>query len=357
MPSTPSTIGHWSSRIALPWTSHCPAWCIRKAPSRRRANRNVSSPWLSMMHSVSWRWGTDHSEFEQKVAWGDQYNELDVQSDVSAQFPAARDGARTRGSHIFSQGVCVGIIWWSQHRHLNTFSFSFSSFFFLSCPFSDMFDRSRMSLCNGSWDGLRFMYSCLNQHWASSCPIRQHQLQYPPNFRCSRSGWNSSPLCISLLCLSKVVWHSIKFSTFHKAFTNWSNESSLVLVITRKLFGCIPLIFKFLGNLFSRTQTGLIQHQMLSHVLWCNFTHVNCPSDTITYAFTGSCRVLFSIFVPLSNIDSWIWWRECWFQQLIQEVCCIPSCWCSHEGLPCLMAVSVFSGSHISTRFIFAKQR
>ena len=40
----------------------------------------------------------------------------------------------------------------------------------------------------------------------------------------------------------------------------------------------------------------LIRHQMLSHVLWCNFVHVNCPSDTITYAFTGSCRVLLSIF-------------------------------------------------------------
>ena len=95
--------------------------------------------------------------------------------------------------------------------------------------------------------------------------------------------------------LSKVVWHSIRFSTFRKAFANWSNESSLVLVITRKLLSCIPVIFNFLGNLFSRTQTGLIQHQMLSHVLWCNFIHVNCPSDIITYAFTGSCRVLLSI--------------------------------------------------------------
>ena len=115
----------------------------------------------------------------------------------------------------------------------------------------------------------------------------------------------SFALCAT--ALSKVERHSIRFSTFHKAFTNWSNQSSLVLVITRKLLGCIPVIFNFLGNLFSRTQTGLTQHQMLSHVLWCNIIHVTCPTDTITYAFTGSCRVLLSIFVPLSNIDSWIW--------------------------------------------------
>ena len=31
------------------------------------------------------------------------------------------------------------------------------------------------------------------------------------------------------------------------------------------------------------------------------------PSDTITYAFTSSCRVFLSNFVPLSNIDSWVW--------------------------------------------------
>ena len=30
---------------------------------------------------------------------------------------------------------------------------------------------------------------------------------------------------------------------------------------------------------------------------------------------------------------------------------------CSQRGLPCLIAVSVLSGSHISTRFIFAKKR
>ena len=145
------------------------------------------------------------------------------------------------------------------------------------------------------------------------CPIRQHQLQYPPNFRSSpRSGLKSGSLvhfslALRATTLSKVVWHSIRFSTFRRAFTNWSNESSLTLVVTRKLLGCIPVIFNFLGNLFSRAQTELIQHQMLSHVLWCNFVHVNCPSDTITYAFTRSCRVLLSIFVPLSTIDSWVW--------------------------------------------------
>ena len=67
--------------------------------------------------------------------------------------------------------------------------------------------------------------------------------------------------------LSKVVWLTIKFSTFHRALTSWSNESSLVLVITRKLLGCILVIFSFLGNLYSRAQTGQIEHQKLSHVL------------------------------------------------------------------------------------------
>ena len=32
--------------------------------------------------------------------------------------------------------------------------------------------------------------------------------------------------------LSKVVWHSVRFSTLNRAFTNWNNEFSLVLVIT-----------------------------------------------------------------------------------------------------------------------------
>ena len=158
------------------------------------------------------------------------------------------------------------------------------------------------------------MYSCLNQHWASLCPIRQHQSQYPPNFRCSlRSGVEIRVLCACFLRpfvplpFPKLQGTPLRFSTFRRAFTNWSNESSLVLVITRKLPCCIPVIFNFLGNLFTRTKTGLVQHQMLSHVLWCNFIHVDCPSNTITYAFTGSCRVLLSIFAPLSNIDSWVW--------------------------------------------------
>ena len=90
------------------------------------------------------------------------------------------------------------------------FTFTFAFGWLWPCPFSDVFDHSRMSLCNGSWDGLLFMYSCLNQHWASSWPIRQHHLQYPPNFRCSpRSGWNPSPLCIFPLPL--VPLHFPKF--------------------------------------------------------------------------------------------------------------------------------------------------
>ena len=96
---------------------------------------------------------------------------------------------------------------------------------------------------------------------------------------------------------------------------------------------------------------------MLTHVLWCNVIRVNCPSNTTTHAFTGSWRVLLSIFVPMSKIDSWVWWRECSFQKLIQEVCRIPNCSCSQEGLPWLTDVSVFSGSHINARFTFAKQR
>ena len=102
---------------------------------------------------------------------------------------------------------------------------------------------------------------------------------------------------------SKVVWHSIRFSTFHKIFTNRSNGSSLDLVITRELLDCIPVVFNFLDSHFSRAQTGLIQHQMLSHVLWSNFTHVDCPSNFITYAFTWSCRVLLSIFC--SVVEDW----------------------------------------------------
>ena len=143
-------------------------------------------------------------------------------------------------------------------------------------------------------------FSCtlfLNQHWASLCPIRQHQVQYPPNIRCSPRLKSESFMNLSFaLC---AVWHSIRFSTFHMnpAWFLSSRENSSV---------ASPVIFNFLGNLFSRTQTGLIQHLMLSHVLWCNYIHVNCPTDTITYAFTGSCRVLLIIFVPLSNSDSWI---------------------------------------------------
>ena len=128
------------------------------------------------------------------------------------------------------------------------------------------------------------MHSCLNQHWASLCPIRQHQLQYQPNFCCSFTtlGLKSESFVhfsftLNATTLSKIVWHSIRFSTFRRAFTNWSNESSLTLVITQTFVGCIPVIFNFLGNLFSRAQTGLIQHQKLSHGLWCNFYSCQLP--------------------------------------------------------------------------------
>ena len=95
---------------------------------------------------------------------------------------------------------------------------------------------------------------------------------------------------------------------------------------------------------------------MFSHVLWPNFIHVDCtlriPSLTrspvrVAYssAFLFHCRILILGSGDV-NVGS-----------SIQEVCHIPSCSCSQEGLPCLIAVSVFSGSYISTRFIFAKQR
>ena len=94
---------------------------------------------------------------------------------------------------------------------------------------------------------------------------------------------------------------SITCSTFRKALTN---ESSLTLVITRQLLGCIPVIFNFMGNLFSRTQTRLFNINCCRMSCGANFVHVNCPSDTITYAFLGSCRVLRRILVPLSKIDA-----------------------------------------------------
>ena len=64
----------------------------------------------------------------------------------------------------------------------------------------------------------------------------------------------------SFVHLTFVPAFSIMFSAlvlFLRAFPNRSHESSLTLVITRKLLGCIPVIFNFLGNLFSRAQTGL----------------------------------------------------------------------------------------------------
>ena len=85
------------------------------------------------------------------------------------------------------------------------------------------------------------------------------------------------------------------FKALHQWFPPFAGPLPTGATKTRKLLGCIPVIFKFLGNLISRAQTELIQHQMLSHVLWCNVVHVNCPSDTFTFAFTSSCRVLLSI--------------------------------------------------------------
>ena len=169
------------------------------------------------------------------------------------------------------------------------------------------------------------MYSCLNQHCPSLWPIRQHQLQYPPKRLCSLlSGWNPNPLCILsvALCatLSKVVWHSITFSTFHKAFTKWTDESSLILVITRKLLGCSDGTDSFefhhlrVHRLVSRTPSAFLFHcRRLMHG-------------------SGDVNVGCSDSKGLSHSE-------------------LPS----HEGLPCLKAASVLCGSHTSTRFIFCK--
>ena len=84
--------------------------------------------------------------------------------------------------------------------------------------------------------------------------------------------------------LSKIGWHSVKSSTFHKAFPHWSNESSLILLITRKLLGCILVICNFLKPL-QPCSDGTHQTKNVCRV---------CTSDTITFAFTVSCRLLLS---------------------------------------------------------------
>ena len=91
---------------------------------------------------------------------------------------------------------------------------------------------------------------------------------------------------------------------FPRAFPNWSYESSWTIFITRMFLSCVALIFNCWGNILSGTQTGLIQHQMLSHVLWCEFFESDCISTSFTDAFTSSCRVFLCIFVPLSQIDA-----------------------------------------------------
>ena len=51
-----------------------------------------------------------------------------------------------------------------------------------------------------------------------------------------------------------------------------------------------PINLQFPG----RHPQRLIQHQMLSHVLWCDFVRANCLSNSFTHAFTSSCRMILS---------------------------------------------------------------
>ena len=130
----------------------------------------------------------------------------------------------------------------------------------------------------------------------------------------------------------------------HKVFhlslglTNWSDESSLTRNITRKLLGCIPVIFKPLQPCSNGTDST-------SNAVACLV--VQCCSCKLPFRSHHLRVQLFvsrtpRIVVPLSKIE---------------KVCRIPRCSCSQEGLPCLIRVSVLSGSHTSTRFIFEKQR
>ena len=113
---------------------------------------------------------------------------------------------------------------------------------------------------SGSCGGLFFVYSCLKS------TLRFFVARSPtPNAVSSETS-----------LLTTLGLESESF------VPNWSYESSLTLFITRKLLSCVPVIFNFLGDILSNIQTSLIQHQMLSHVLWCDFVQKNCLSNSFT---------------------------------------------------------------------------
>ena len=141
------------------------------------------------------------------------------------------------------------------------------------------------------------MYSCSNQHCASLWPIRQHQLWYPPKRLCSpRSGWNPSPLCILPLPLLFPTCFP-PFPCLTRAFPTGAIQlDSCLHANTLQLR---PSNLQSPG-LHLQLYSNELDSTMLSHVLWYD-VRVN-SSNFFTYAFTGSCRALLCIVVPLSDM-------------------------------------------------------
>ena len=133
--------------------------------------------------------------------------------------------------------------------------------------------HSRKSLCIGSCGGLLFMYSCFKQNTVLLCArFANTNYSIPQTFTVHHARFEIRGLCAFFFALrattpSKVVWHSKKFSTFHWALTNWSDESTWTPLSPReKLLGCIPVILQFPGQPpFSRAQTGLIRRNSSPH--------------------------------------------------------------------------------------------
>ena len=158
-------------------------------------------------------------------------------------------------------------------------------------------------------------------------------LQYPPKRLCSpRSGWNTSPLCnFRLPFLFPPCFPP--FSFFPKPFPTGALNPAEAVSSHKNTPQLHPSYLQFPGQHLQQYSNGLDLKSVLSHVLWCDFVHVDCLSNSFIDAFTSSCRVFPCIFVPLSKVDARVWWREVWFQKLIQEVCRVPSCSCSQESL------------------------
>ena len=138
--------------------------------------------------------------------------------------------------------------------------------------------------------------------------------------------------------LSNVVWHSIRFSIFRRASTKWSDESSLTP--HRHANRLHPSDLQFPGQPLQPCSDGTDSTSDAATCLVVRFCKYKVPfwSPSLTRspvrvayssAFLFHCRRL----IPGSGK------RECWFQRLIQEVCRIPSCAYSEEGLPCLVTL------------------